>query len=1026
MELIPEWAQAVPATPLVHPTQDNGFTRPFSQQQLLQMGADLLEQMLRRVVLAITHAFLPGIPAFEQLQQWADSIGDLLWFLEGDMLIELVSEHIGELLDINWLSPTGIWEAITSSWDFWKGVANWAMTVLKNITGIDLTEQSEFLKDLAALFALDELQDVWVTFFNGWNAINWSNPLAVLHSAWMLLVDLFWGVIGWFQTVLTNLTGIDLPGFLAFDDLKAAWAAFNTAWNAINWSNPLTGIHSAWMAVVDLGWDVTDWAGTVFQNLTGIDLPAFFDLDGLRAAWNTFNTDWAAANGLWGALAAVGNWIRGIAHWMFGVFQNLTGIDLENLADSFNITGLANILTTWGDALSGINWGAGGALMTAIGAFISLFQGAGNWILGVIESWLGWDTDAVGNMFSGVGPFVENIIQFFFGTDGLAGWVRTLEMVAGEVGASITDALHNAYLVVEPIFAALSNIFDGSAFTSFVVGIFEWFAGLARDIQSFTLDDILRQIPILSGLIPMVTGDDPGGAPGLGVLGEWARGIEKMAQEAKEALDDLGEKLLGGLFPASQIGDSEPNLLAQGDFKVAQTVTEADGWAWDGTLTASGTGGSVKHVSTGSASTLYAKQNIKVVAGNPLTLSAQVRTADYSSGSMSLILIPWAGTSRYSSDSYVVTVATRSSAAADWTTISGNWTVPATVTSVTVGLVSNINSGATARFDDIYLRKTGGVKQNFVDSLLTTWEGFWEAIFGGSGAGKIWSDAVSAIEELFGLADDAFDDAAAAAGQGLGIIDSIGKAVFGEATYQTLPGQVKTTLQHFINRLFGINTVGTELTGDVLPPLDASTMTLGTLPIGVVPTTAIGATINPSAGSGALLIRSASEPVAPRTQNSRNFAPDGFFTNLQVSSTDISCLKTDGTAGTGVRADYAGAFKVANAGWYMVELSVRINVGFGSGAFSCAPVLYKGSTLAGSTAYKIGSDCHNIWIGSQVQHRFVQNSWIVYLAANEIVRAGFDTAYAGAASSGLGGESGTGTSGVETYFSISLLNKSFA
>ena len=39
---MPEWASAVPSTPLVHPSADAGFKRPFSQQQLLQMGADLL------------------------------------------------------------------------------------------------------------------------------------------------------------------------------------------------------------------------------------------------------------------------------------------------------------------------------------------------------------------------------------------------------------------------------------------------------------------------------------------------------------------------------------------------------------------------------------------------------------------------------------------------------------------------------------------------------------------------------------------------------------------------------------------------------------------------------------------------------------------------------------------------------------------------------------------------------------------------------------------------------------------------
>ena len=161
----------------------------------------------------------------------------------------------------------------------------------------------------------------------------------------------------------------------------------------------------------------------------------------------------------------------------------------------------------------------------------------------------------------------------------------------------------------------------------------------------------------------------------------------------------------------------------------------------------------------------------------------------------------------------------------------------------------------------------------------------------------------------------------------------------------------------------------------------------------------------------------------------RTFTPDGFFTSLGTSSTDIQCLTTSGAVGTGTRNDYAGAFKVTLSGWYLVEIAYRVNISFGDGGFNVAPVLYKGTSLASQSVYKVGTDCHFVWLfTTSSAQRFVQTSFIVYLNANDIVRSGTDITYSGGnvAPPILGGQSGTGTSGVETYFSISLLNRSFA
>lgn len=682
-------------------------------------------------------------------------------FLALDELEAAFAEFVDAFASITWTSPDSVREAIAAAGGLIANIGRWMLTVFQHLTRLDLTEHSQFVADLLALFAFGELQAAWETFSFGWNALNWADPLTAIHPAWMLFVDFGWAIGGWFTQLIDNLLGIGMPGWFALDDLRAHWTTFFTAWGAINWTNPLAGIHAAWMALVDLGSNLWDWAMTVLRNITGIELPSFLEFDDLKEAWGIFTGEWGDINWLsltaiWDALTAIGGLLRRLTHWAIAVFQNLTGIDLDGVAASFGITALVAAITTWATTLSGLNWANPiEALMGAIGAFVKLFQDLGNWLLGVLEAWLGWAVDTVGDMFSSVDNFVKKFIEYFWGETGLGGWVNTLELIGGAIGATITDALKSLYNVFEPIVSALSGIIDGSGFSRLVASILQWFIQLARDVQNFNLGDFLRSIPILGSLVPTITGAAPGTDPGLGTLGEWARDMEKMGKEAKEALDDLGQKLLGGLFPASQIGGSEPNLLSQGDFKVLETVTATDGWEWDGTLTATGTGGSVKHVSTGTSSTLYNKQSIKVTTGDQLTLSAQVRTVSYSSGPMSLILIPWVGATRYTSDSYTVTMATRSSAAASWTAITGNWTVPATVTSVTVGLVSNVNTGCTARFDDIYLKKTGGIRQNFVDSLVPAWNELWRGLANPGGSpttDKTWADlfgAASGFRSLF-------------------------------------------------------------------------------------------------------------------------------------------------------------------------------------------------------------------------------------------------------------------------------------
>lgn len=73
----PEWSSEIPSAPVHKGQSQGGLTRPFSAQQLVEFGIELIEQFLRRVVNAVVGFFIPGGgPAFDQLANWADGIND--------------------------------------------------------------------------------------------------------------------------------------------------------------------------------------------------------------------------------------------------------------------------------------------------------------------------------------------------------------------------------------------------------------------------------------------------------------------------------------------------------------------------------------------------------------------------------------------------------------------------------------------------------------------------------------------------------------------------------------------------------------------------------------------------------------------------------------------------------------------------------------------------------------------------------------------------------------------------------------
>ncbi len=132
---MPDWASEIPSAP-VHQSRPNELTRPFTAQQLVQIGGELIEQFLKRVVLALAGVFVPGNlgAAFDQLKEWADNLGaqitSFIYSVSGldfsswENFVDSLSDGhgidlpgIGQALEGIDLTPQGILNAIKAAVD---------------------------------------------------------------------------------------------------------------------------------------------------------------------------------------------------------------------------------------------------------------------------------------------------------------------------------------------------------------------------------------------------------------------------------------------------------------------------------------------------------------------------------------------------------------------------------------------------------------------------------------------------------------------------------------------------------------------------------------------------------------------------------------------------------------------------------------------------------------------------------------------------------------------------------------------
>ncbi|QIG58397.1 minor tail protein [Mycobacterium phage Cornie] len=109
---MPDWAKEIPSAPIHRQPAGSEVVRPLTPQQLVEFGKELIEQFLRRVVQALAGVFIPGIPSFDQLKDWAlHNIPGLAQIL--DLINDILSPIFGGIDFSDGVQPREVWETVT-------------------------------------------------------------------------------------------------------------------------------------------------------------------------------------------------------------------------------------------------------------------------------------------------------------------------------------------------------------------------------------------------------------------------------------------------------------------------------------------------------------------------------------------------------------------------------------------------------------------------------------------------------------------------------------------------------------------------------------------------------------------------------------------------------------------------------------------------------------------------------------------------------------------------------------------------
>jgi hypothetical protein len=356
-----------------------------------------------------------------------------------------------------------------------------------------------------------------------------------------------------------------------------------------------------------------------------------------------------------------------------------------------------------------------------------------------------------------------------FDIDAWNAWLTTtfnplktkFEKILTLLSGGTVDALGDA--TIQAIIDFLSDLGSGSAVeltAAVVTAISDAIKDLVKRITGgltgawSELDAWLETIPVIGDIVEAITG-------AFGTLADLVLWIKNnvLSLPAGRLVGQITDNVLG-LVNIGHLTTQPVNLLASPGFESLSTISPVDGWSWDSSQNATGSGGSAKVVCDGYNKELSHKTAIRVAAGDIMQLSAAVKTASVTGTGWkaSISVMEY----RDGAIATPVEIASRTSNTSAWVTISGGYTVPANVSSVVFRLTVTDALSGTVWFDDLDIHKSGAIVQDWVENLNTTWENIYTGTFGTSGAGKKWFDvgpAIATMTSNTSLAKQAGDNA---------------------------------------------------------------------------------------------------------------------------------------------------------------------------------------------------------------------------------------------------------------------------
>lgn len=758
------------------------------------------------------------------------------------------------------------------------------------------------------------------------------------------------------------------------------------------------------------------------------------------------------------AITAIGGFLEPVFEWLAWLWD-LFGDDVQNLLEPL-FEFLKWFIETFGDVIEAV-------MKPLLGVLKAIFEVVGEVVLKNFFDFIAWFFDLIT-----IESFEELLDDIFYFFTGILNPERFVEIFKALL-KFVVDIFGS--LNLQGILDLLNGLFGW---------LINWFFNTidAAGSTLATLFDglklFLARVPVIGELLGLAgQGAQVNGKPlaRIGDLAEWFQQNVLTVNSQIPATNLVGQipsRLLGSLG-VGNIDNSQPNQVNLNSFPQASVMQQGGRWAWDANVSRTPDSGSARVTCNAGQSYMYSNK-IPVSAGQLLSLSAYVKWTSVVLTSLfespiSVGLRTYSGGAIAQTLTLVAHVPTALFPATiqNWTQVQNliAWTVPAGVDEVRMAIgVNQSAASGTVWFDDVALRKANNLAQNLVTDLLPGLNGVIDGLAGrpqgttalpsaaeadlyvaGSGARQAANTALTGASGAQATASAAASGASGANTKAQQTIDGVNSRFGNNQTVGQAGTSVATALADFNSWLFGSGSTrpGNSFASGRIPNLDASKIVTGTpgpaVLNNILPTSTSGATISRRNTNN--FVHQVARNMFATTQIARsenvNTGRSPFFDTIEYQSSDIQILQRT------VNGHLLGIFKATFAGWYMVDLSFRLDPAW-TGGFGFAPLLYRtpdlrtltlpsgignvpytpadtrtdGGTGFSLTPYKIGADAH---LGDNIGARYAQSSWVIYLPAGGAVAAGYDARYNSFGT--LDAPIDADGLGIETYFSIAALSK---